>query len=120
MRYQVPEDGVDLMREQITELEDMLDSAQERADEHERINEVVYRAFHDFCAERGEVVEANKLWWSEPTLQEIFQPKHFEDEPGKCVSEVSLVDGKKSYCKLRERWTNCREVGHCTLEVSDE
>lgn len=33
-----------------------------------------------------------------------------------CPHESSVVDGKKSYCELWERWTNCREVGYCVYE----
>lgn len=34
-----------------------------------------------------------------------------------CDNETSVVDGKKSFCKIWERWTNCREVSHCTYET---
>lgn len=36
--------------------------------------------------------------------------------PSDCVHEKSLVDigGGKSFCDLIGKWTNCREVGHCT------
>lgn len=36
--------------------------------------------------------------------------------PGKCPHEERVLDGKKSYCGLWERWTNCREAGHCVRE----
>ena len=32
--------------------------------------------------------------------------------PGKCVLETRRYKGK-SFCKPWDRWTNCREVGHC-------
>lgn len=37
-------------------------------------------------------------------------------KPGACPYEGSVLDGKKSYCSLWERWTNCREAGRCVLE----
>lgn len=40
--------------------------------------------------------------------------------PGRCPNEGAVADigGGKSYCTPWERWTNCREVGHCTLETA--
>lgn len=39
--------------------------------------------------------------------------------PGKCPHEERVLDGKKSYCSMLERWTNCREAGHCTREAME-
>lgn len=33
-----------------------------------------------------------------------------------CKHETDVWDGKKSYCEPWERWTNCREVGHCVRD----
>lgn len=33
-----------------------------------------------------------------------------------CGYEIGCVDGKKSNCSRWQRWTNCREVGYCTME----
>jgi len=39
-------------------------------------------------------------------------------QPGSCPNEGAVADigGGKSYCITWEKWTNCREVGHCTFE----
>lgn len=45
----------------------------------------------------------------------------FEDEPvpGSCPDEASVapIGGGKSYCRQWQRWTNCREVGHCVWDA---
>lgn len=35
-----------------------------------------------------------------------------------CPNETSLVDigGGKSFCTRLNKWTNCREVRHCTAD----
>lgn len=33
-----------------------------------------------------------------------------------CGCEGACIDGKKSYCEPWGKWTNCREVGHCTRD----
>lgn len=46
-----------------------------------------------------------------------------EHQPGACPNEGATVDigGGKSYCIPWERWTNCRECGHCVMmDWSDE
>lgn len=30
-----------------------------------------------------------------------------------CPHEGAVIDGKKSYCEMWGRWTNCREAGRC-------
>lgn len=42
--------------------------------------------------------------------------------PGSCLNEGAVADigGGKSYCIPWERWTNCREVGHCTLDAAKD
>lgn len=30
-----------------------------------------------------------------------------------CQHRGGVLDEKKCYCELWERWTNCLEVGHC-------
>lgn len=39
-------------------------------------------------------------------------------DPFSCEHELSVADiGKgKTECGLMGKWTNCREVGHCTAE----
>lgn len=39
--------------------------------------------------------------------------------PGDCPFESSNLDGKKSHCTLTMKWTDCREVGHCTSELEE-
>lgn len=34
-----------------------------------------------------------------------------------CPHESSVVDGKKSFCELWQKWTNCREAGNCVYET---
>ena len=36
-------------------------------------------------------------------------------KPGECPDEGAMVDigGGKSFCKLMNAYTNCREVKHC-------
>lgn len=36
--------------------------------------------------------------------------------PGDCPEESRLTDNLKSYCDVWQRWTNCREAGHCVYE----
>lgn len=38
--------------------------------------------------------------------------------PGGCSNEGSVLDGKKSFCEVWGRWTNCREAGHCVYETT--
>lgn len=33
-----------------------------------------------------------------------------------CENRLAIVDGKKCFCAIWERWTNCLEVGHCVRE----
>lgn len=44
-----------------------------------------------------------------------FYGKH---TPFNCEHESAVVDigGGKSFCDLWQRWTNCREVGHCVYQ----
>ena len=112
------EEAASTFLEERESLEDALDEMQEERDEYLRVLTECFWAFH-----HANPVEANKFWWDEPTLQAEILPKHFEEEPGECVSETSLTqDGNKpkSYCKLWERWTNCREVGHCVKAAANE
>lgn len=46
---------------------------------------------------------------------ELF-PNH---EPFSCPDEGSVVDigGGKSFCLPWDRWTNCRECGHCVFDL---
>ncbi len=37
--------------------------------------------------------------------------------PNECPRIESRLDGKKAYCSLWRRWTNCLEAGHCTYET---
>lgn len=37
-----------------------------------------------------------------------------------CPHESHCIDESKSYCEPWGRWTNCREVGHCTYDGSEE
>lgn len=41
-----------------------------------------------------------------------------ERDPFSCEHELAVADiGKgKTECALMGKWTNCREVGHCTAE----
>ena len=112
------EEAKDTFLEQIETLEDALDDIQEERDEYLRVLTQCFWAFHDVNP-----LDANKFWWSEPTLQTEIPATCFELYPGICISETSLTqDGNKpkSYCKLWERWTNCREVGHCVKAVANE
>lgn len=36
--------------------------------------------------------------------------------PGDCADEARVVDGKHSFCAPWGCWTNCRQMGHCTME----
>lgn len=38
--------------------------------------------------------------------------------PGECPNEGAVADigGGKSFCIPWDRWTNCREAGHCVYE----
>lgn len=40
------------------------------------------------------------------------------NEPGRCQHETSLVDigAGKSFCARLDKWTNCREAGHCVAD----
>ena len=112
------EDAKDTFLEQIETLEDALNDVQTQSDEYLRLLTQCFWAFHD-C----NPIEANKIWWDEPTLQAELPPKCFVDKVGGCVSETALIkEGSKpkSYCKLWERWTNCREVGHCVKAAANE
>ena len=40
--------------------------------------------------------------------------------PDECPKIASRLDGRKVYCTLWERWTNCLEAGHCTYETTNE
>lgn len=42
--------------------------------------------------------------------------------PGECPDEGAVADigGGKSYCVPWQRWTNCREAGHCVMESIGE
>lgn len=37
-----------------------------------------------------------------------------------CPCESHCLDDQKSFCEPWGRWTNCREVGHCTYDGSEE
>lgn len=38
-----------------------------------------------------------------------------------CKNRGAVLDGKKCFCVVWDRWTNCLEVGHCVREsVSGE
>ena len=111
------EEAVSTFIEERESLEDALDEVQEERDEYLRVLTQCFWAFHDVNP-----LDANKFWWSEPTLQTEIPATCFELYPGICISETSLTeDGKKpkSYCKLWERWTNCREVGHCVKAAAN-
>ena len=111
------EEAKDTFLEQIETLEDALDEMQEERDEYLRVLTQCFWAFHD-----ANQIDANRFWWNEPTLQAEIPATCFKDEPGLCVSETArTVDGKKpkSFCQLWERWTNCREVGHCVKAAAN-
>lgn len=40
--------------------------------------------------------------------------------PNECPRIESRLDGKKAYCSLWKRWTNCLEVGHCLHKTNNE
>lgn len=42
----------------------------------------------------------------------------FSCNPFNCPYESAVVDigGGKTFCDLWQRWTNCREVGHCVYQ----
>ena len=112
------DEAISTFQEEIATLEDALDVMQEERDERERVLSELFLACYDHCH-----IMANQFWWEEPLLREMFPATYFPEEPGKCVSETSLTqDGNKpkSYCKLWERWTNCREVGHCVKAAANE
>lgn len=33
-----------------------------------------------------------------------------------CENRGAVLDGKKCFCVIWDRWTNCLEVGHCVRE----
>lgn len=112
------EEAVSTFIEERESLEDALDEVQEERDEYLRVLTQCFWAFHD-----SNQIDANRFWWSEPTLQAEISANCFKEEPGECVSETArTIDGKKpkSFCQLWERWTNCREVGHCVKAAANE
>lgn len=98
--YAVPPEGIDVMQEQIQDLEDCLDAAQERADEWQRIGVNLFWELHEADNKR-----ANAMWWDEPTLQDELPVKYFETKPGKCIWEV--LDDGKVYCKRSKGYPVC-------------
>ena len=106
-------ESLEMLYERIDDLEDALCGESERADESERLVTELFHAFHSWDAKH-----ANQMWHDEPTLHELLPEKSFPRVPGKCVGETMLVD-TKSYCGIWCRWTNCREVDHCTIGGTD-
>lgn len=38
-------------------------------------------------------------------------------KPGECQHERKVIDDKKCFCKIWDKWTNCREAGRCVYLV---
>lgn len=36
-----------------------------------------------------------------------------------CENRGAVLDGKKCFCVIWDRWTNCLEVGHCVRESAN-
>jgi hypothetical protein len=104
-------ESIETLYEQIDDLTDDLDNANERADENERLVTELFHAYHD-----SDPIQANRLWHDEQTLQELLPSHCFKFEPGQCLGEIACIDGKKVECAFYGKWTNCRERGHCTRD----
>ena len=58
---------------------------------------------------------AKRVLPNQTALDLFGNPSHI---PGACPEELRTVDvgGGKSFCRLMDCWTNCREVRHCVYE----
>lgn len=91
----------------------------------------------DICARRYtdkaiDVEKPPRVWCNQPTGHDhayvLCEPPELPCKAfildaeritgAECVYELMAVDigGGKSYCTLIDKWTNCREVGHCTAD----